>query len=87
MRRLCAPHDTGRVDLFVESYAPTPRMLVLGANNVAGALARVGRLLGYRVTICDASQVFTSPGRFPDADEVVVEWPHRCTGSVSSVFV
>jgi xanthine dehydrogenase accessory factor len=40
-------------------------------------VAQVGHFLGYRVTVCDARRVFATPKRFPDADEVVVEWPHR----------
>jgi xanthine dehydrogenase accessory factor len=70
---LCGP----AVTLLVESSAPPPRMLVFGAIDFAGALARVGAFLGYRVTVCDARPVFATAARFPDADEVVVEWPHR----------
>ena len=52
-------------------------MLVFGAIDFAAAVARVGSFLGYQVTVCDARPVFATPARFPDADEVVVEWPHR----------
>jgi xanthine dehydrogenase accessory factor len=65
------------VTVFVESYQPPPRMLVFGAIDFAAAVARVGTFLGYRVTVCDARAVFATAKRFPDADEVVVEWPHR----------
>ena len=63
--------------LFVQSFAPPPRMLVFGAIDFAAAVARVGKFLGYRVTVGDARGTFAPPRRFPDADEVVVEWPHR----------
>ena len=63
--------------VFVQSFAPPPRMLVFGAIDFAAAVARVGKLLGYRVTVCDARPVFATAKRFPEADEVVVEWPHR----------
>lgn len=63
--------------VFCASYAPKPRLLVFGAIDFAAAVARVGAFLGYRVTVCDARPVFATPARFPDADEVVVEWPHR----------
>jgi xanthine dehydrogenase accessory factor len=65
------------LDVFVESFAPPPRMIVFGAIDFAAAMARVGAFLGYRVTVCDARPVFATASRFPDADEVVVEWPHR----------
>jgi xanthine dehydrogenase accessory factor len=63
--------------VFVSSYAPRPRMLVFGAIDFAAAVARVGAFLGYRVTVCDARPVFATASRFPDADEVVIDWPHR----------
>ena len=63
--------------VFVASYAPRPRMIVFGAIDFAAALARIGSFLGYRVTVCDARPVFATRSRFPDADEVVVQWPHR----------
>jgi xanthine dehydrogenase accessory factor len=74
------PHGEARehtVAVFVESFAPPPQMLVFGAVDFTGALVKVAKLLGYRVTVCDAREVFATARRFPDADEVVVEWPHR----------
>jgi xanthine dehydrogenase accessory factor len=52
-------------------------MLVFGAIDFAAAVARVGKFLGYRVTVCDARGLFATQARFPDADDVVVDWPHR----------
>jgi xanthine dehydrogenase accessory factor len=63
--------------VFVESFAPPPRMIVFGAIDFAAAVARMGSFLGYRVTVCDARPVFATTTRFPGANEVVVEWPHR----------
>jgi xanthine dehydrogenase accessory factor len=65
------------LQVFVQSFAPPPRMLVLGAIDYAAAVARIGSFLGYRVTVCDARPLFATPDRFPDAAEVVVDWPHR----------
>ena len=63
--------------VFVQSFAPPPRMLVFGAIDFAAAVARVGRFLGFYVTVCDARPVFATTKRFPEADEVVVRWPHE----------
>jgi len=63
--------------VFVHSFAPPPRMLVFGAIDFAAAVARVGKFLGYHVTVCDARPVFATAKRFPEADEVVVKWPHK----------
>jgi xanthine dehydrogenase accessory factor len=65
------------LSVFVHSFAPPPRMLVFGAIDFAAAVAREGKFLGYRVTVCDARPVFATRARFPDADEVVTDWPHR----------
>ncbi|MFD1937804.1 MULTISPECIES: XdhC family protein [Nonomuraea] len=72
-------HGERRLDdlsVFVQTFAPPPRMLVFGAIDFAAAVARMGKFLGYHVTVCDARPVFATPKRFPDADEVVVKWPH-----------
>jgi xanthine dehydrogenase accessory factor len=70
--------------VFVNSFAPPPRMLVFGAIDFAAAVARIGKFLGYRVTVCDARPVFATKSRFPDADEVVVDWPHRFLASLDN---
>ncbi|MFG3497111.1 XdhC family protein [Streptomyces sp. NPDC047928] len=63
--------------LLVESSVPAPRMIVFGAIDFAAALVRVGKFLGYHVTVCDARPVFATAARFPEADEIVVGWPHE----------
>ena len=63
--------------VFVWAFAPAPRLLVFGAIDFAAAVAKVGAFLGYHVTVCDARPVFATTSRFPDADDVVVMWPHR----------
>ena len=70
------------VAVFVESFAPPPRMLIFGAVDFTAALARVAKVLGYRVTVCDARPVFATSKRFPMADDVVVSWPDRLLDEV-----
>ena len=70
------------VAVFVQALAPPPRMFVFGAIDFAAAVARVGKFLGYHVTVCDARAVFATRARFPEADEVVVDWPHRFLAGV-----
>jgi xanthine dehydrogenase accessory factor len=69
--------------VFVQSFAPPPRMLVFGAIDFAAAVARAGKFLGYRVTVCDARPVFATAARFPEADEVITDWPHRYLASAA----
>ncbi|MFG1909091.1 XdhC family protein [Kribbella sp. NPDC048928] len=70
------------VSVFVQALTPPPRMFVFGAIDFAAAVARVGKFLGYHVTVCDARGVFATRARFPEADEVVVDWPHRFLAGV-----
>jgi xanthine dehydrogenase accessory factor len=65
------------VTIFVQAYAPPPRMIVFGAIDFAGAVVRMGKFLGYHVTLCDARHVFATKARFPEADDIVVRWPHE----------
>jgi len=74
------PNGENRMDdlsVFVESFAPPPKMVIFGAIDFAAAVARVGKFLGYYVVVCDARALFATTRRFPEADEVIVDWPHR----------
>lgn len=73
----CGEANLEDVEVFIESFAPPPRLLIFGAVDFTGALARVGKVLGFHVTVVDARAVFCTAERFPMADEVVVDWPHR----------
>lgn len=63
------------VAVFVESFSPPPEMWIFGAVDFTAALASVAKVLGYRVTVCDARERFATRRRFPMADEVIVSWP------------
>jgi xanthine dehydrogenase accessory factor len=67
--------DTPVVRVFIESWAPPPQMWIFGAVDFTAALAKVAKVLGYRVTVCDAREIFATRRRFPMADEVRVTWP------------
>jgi xanthine dehydrogenase accessory factor len=72
------PHGEAREDtvsVFIESFVAPPRMIIFGAVDFTAALARVAKLLGFRVTVCDARAVFATVQRFPMADEVENKWP------------
>ena len=69
--------EGGGVAVFVAAYRPRPRMVIFGAVDFAAAVARAGAFLDYRVTVCDARPLFATHRRFPDADKIIVDWPHR----------
>ena len=65
------------LDFLIECRLPAPHLFLVGANDFSAALCRLGLLLGYRVSICDARPAFTDPARFPGARQVAVQWPDR----------
>lgn len=69
--------------LFIESFAPPPRMFVFGAIDFASAAVRMGKFLGYHVVLCDARGRFATPARFPEADELVLRWAHEYLAEVA----
>ncbi|MGH9294376.1 MAG: XdhC family protein, partial [Acidimicrobiales bacterium] len=70
------------VTVFLEVFAPPPRLVIFGAVDFTAALASVGRLMGFHVIVCDARPVFATKARFPAAHEVVVSWPDRYLATV-----
>ena len=80
-------HGEARADdvlVFIEVFASAPRMVIFGAVDFTAALARVAKLLGYHVTVCDARAVFATERRFPMADVVVNDWPDRYLATTGS---
>ncbi|KAF0846147.1 XdhC family protein [Nocardia caishijiensis] len=73
----CTPAAATRPRTFVQVFRSPARMILAGANDYTRALATAATQLGYRVTVVDARETFTTPALFPAADEVVVDWPHR----------
>ncbi|HTW98074.1 MAG TPA: XdhC/CoxI family protein [Acidimicrobiales bacterium] len=71
------------VEVFVEVFAPPPRMVIIGAVDFTAALVKVAKVLGYRVTVADPRPVFATAVRFPAADEVVVDWPNRLIAKIT----
>lgn len=69
--------DTPTIRVFVETWAPPPQMWIFGAVDFTAALSRIAKVLGYRVTVCDAREVFATRRRFPTADQVIVSWPQN----------
>lgn len=65
------------VEVFVRALAASPRLIIVGAVHYAAALARIGRFLGFHVTVVDARSMFATTTRIPDADAVVVARPDR----------
>lgn len=65
----------GDVQVFIEVYAPPPTLVIVGGVHTAIPLSQYAKILGFRVTIVDGRGRFATRERFPNADDIVVEWP------------
>lgn len=63
--------------VYIETLAPPPILLVFGAGHVSQPLALMARLLGFRVIVADARKTWATVERFPDVDQLVTDWPEK----------
>src|ERR1700731_1710468 len=68
--------ETAEGRAFLTVYVPAPQLVITGAVHISQALAPIGKMLGYDVTIVDPRTAFASSERFPDV-KVVAEWPDQ----------
>ena len=66
--------EAGGKKLFLNVYAPTAKLVIVGAVHISQALAPLARSLDYDVTVVDPRTAFASPERFPDVP-LIAEWP------------
>lgn len=71
------------VDVFIETFPPPPLLLIFGAVHVAQPLARIAKMLGFRVIVSDARAKLATPERFPDVDRLIVAWPDEALEELS----
>lgn len=72
----------GDTEVFIETVAPRPHLVIFGAVHTAQPLSTFGSQLGFHVTVSDARGAFTTRERFPDADRVLVGWPDELRGEI-----
>jgi xanthine dehydrogenase accessory factor len=73
---------TEQIDVFIETFPPPQRLIIIGAVHVAIPLHRLAKMLGYHVTVVDARGVLATPERFPLADSILVEWPDEAMAAL-----
>jgi xanthine dehydrogenase accessory factor len=77
--------EMGDVSLFIDVVAPPPRLVMFGAVDFAGALARMARAAGWRPYVIDPRGRFATRERFPDAEEIVVGWPEEAFAQIGGI--
>ena len=68
---------------FWEPYPRPASMVIVGAIHIAIPLHRLARLMGYRVTVVDARAAFATRDRFPEADDLRVQWPDEALAEIA----
>ena len=68
--------------VFLEAYPIKPRLVVVGAVEVARFLVRFARELGYETIVVDGRATFATPSRFPDVDQLIVGWPDEVADQI-----
>lgn len=86
-QRLAGRRDAGAVvaiddetEVFFESFLPPPKLYIMGGVHVGIPLTHFAKALGFRVVVVDPRSKFANRDRFPEADEVLVEWPDEALG-------
>ena len=74
-KRIALPVGDADADVFLQAWAPPPRLVIFGATHVAVALSALAQVLGYQIVVADAREVFANEERFPNIDQLIVGWP------------
>jgi xanthine dehydrogenase accessory factor len=74
--------EIGGLQLFIEAYPARPRLVVVGAVEIARTLVRLASELGYETVVIDGRPAFATPARFPDADRLVLDWPAEAADEI-----
>ena len=81
-RGLSRTAEIGDRSLFIEVYPVRPRLVVVGAVEVARSLVRLARELGFETVVIDGRPAFVTPERFPDVDRLVEGWPDEVADDI-----
>lgn len=68
--------DPDAIEVLDVPFPHAPRLIIVGAVEFSVALSRLGAASGFEVTVCDPRDAFAAAARFPDAHDIVHEWPH-----------
>lgn len=64
-----------QAEIFVDVFAPPARLIMVGAVHIAIPLVGLAKALGFTTIVVDPRKTFNNRERFPNADELIVEWP------------
>jgi xanthine dehydrogenase accessory factor len=71
-----------RIEVFYDVMLPAPTLVIIGGVHIGIELARLAKVLGFRVVVVDPRRAFGNTERFPMADVVLPAWPAEAFASV-----
>jgi xanthine dehydrogenase accessory factor len=71
-----------KVEIFIEPFLPQPRMIIVGAVQIATALVNFAHEIGYKTIVTDPRSAFLTPERFPTADLIIHAWPDNALENI-----
>jgi xanthine dehydrogenase accessory factor len=74
--------ELGGRSFFVEAFPVRPRLVIVGATEIARALASIAGTLGYERVVIDARAAFAAEERFPDVERLINDWPDEAFAAI-----
>jgi xanthine dehydrogenase accessory factor len=69
--------------VFIEAFPATPRLVIVGATEVARSLVGLAKSLGYERIVIDARSAFATRERFPDVEQLITDWPQEAFDAIN----
>ncbi|GAB5493940.1 MAG: XdhC family protein [Phototrophicaceae bacterium] len=63
--------------VLTQKIVPPLTLIIIGGNHIAVALSKLAEIMGYHIILIDPRTAFAAIERFPDADAIITEYPHR----------
>ncbi len=71
-----------KVEIFLDVLVPDSRLIIIGAGHIAIPLVALGKAMGFHTIVVDPREAFATHERFPDVDELIIEWPSTALGKM-----
>jgi xanthine dehydrogenase accessory factor len=78
-------HEVDGANVFVDTVAPPPRLLIFGAVDFAAQLTAAAKMAGWRAFVVDPRKRFATADRFPEAERVIADWPDKAIPEVGGI--
>ena len=78
-------HEIDGANVFVDTVAPPPRLIIFGAVDFAAQLTVAAKMVGWRAFVVDPRKRFATVDRFPEAERVIAAWPDQAIPELGGI--